>query len=289
MNAPANPPLNPVAKALWFIENNFAGELTLDQIADVAGVSRYHVSRAFGEALGRPITRYVRGRRLTEAAKALVAGATDILTVALESGYGSHEAFTRAFREQFGQTPESVRAQRHLDNLELVEAHTMNMAMNRSVLKDLAEPRFETRKAFLAAGLSVRYDYETCGGGIPAQWQRFAPYIGNVPGQIGGDAYGVRYNSDDSGLDYLCGVEVSEFSKLPPELSRVRVPANRYAVFTHRGHISAIRSTWATIWNTWLAKSGHQLADAPDFERYDSRFDPRSGNGEVEIWVPLKG
>jgi AraC family transcriptional regulator len=52
MNAPPNPPLNPVAKALWFIENNFAGELTLDQIADVAGVSRYHVSRAFGEALG---------------------------------------------------------------------------------------------------------------------------------------------------------------------------------------------------------------------------------------------
>jgi AraC-like DNA-binding protein len=128
MNAPPNPPLNPVAKALWFIENNFAGELTLDEIADVAGVSRYHVSRAFGEALGRPITRYVRGRRLTEAAKALVAGATDILTVALESGYGSHEAFTRAFREQFGQTPESVRAQRHLDNLELVEAHTMDMA-----------------------------------------------------------------------------------------------------------------------------------------------------------------
>jgi AraC family transcriptional regulator len=285
MSPPVNPPANPVAKALWYIENNFAGELTLDEIAAVAGVSRYHVSRAFGEAIGRPITRYVRGRRLTEAAKALASGATDILTVALESGYGSHEAFTRAFREQFGQTPESVRAQRHLDNIELVEAVTMN----HSILAELAEPRFETRKAFLVAGLSARYDYETCGGGIPAQWQRFAPHIGNVPGQIGTDAYGVRYNSDDSGLDYLCGVEVGEFSELPPELSRVRVPANRYAVFTHRGHISAIRSTWATVWNKWLPRSGHQLADAPDFERYDSRFDPRTGSGEVEIWVPLKG
>jgi AraC family transcriptional regulator len=246
-------------------------------------VSRYHVSRAFGEAFGRPITRYVRGRRLTEAAKALVAGAADILTVALESGYGSHEAFTRAFREQFGQTPESVRAQRHVDNIALVEAVTMN----HSVLKELAEPRFETRKAFLVAGLSARYDYESCGGGIPAQWQRFAPYIGSVAGQVGSDAYGVRYNSDDSGLDYLCGVEVGEFSQLAPELSRVRVPANRYAVFTHYGHISTIRSTWSTIFSKWLPKSGHQIADAPDFERYDARFDPRSGNGEVEIWVPL--
>lgn len=285
MNAPLNPSANPVAKALWYIENNFAGELMLDEIANVAGVSRYHVSRAFGEAIGRPITGYVRGRRLTEAAKALAAGATDILTVALEVGYGSHEAFTRAFREQFGLTPESVRAQRHVDNIELVEA----VAMNHSVLKDIAEPRFESRKAFLVAGVSARYDYESCGGGIPAQWQRFAPHIGSVPGQVGTDAYGVRYNSDDNGLDYLCGVEVGEFSQLPPELSRVRVPANRYAVFTHHGHISAIRSTWSTIWSKWLPKSGHQIADAPDFERYDARFDARSGNGEVEIWVPLKG
>ena len=277
--------MNPVSKALWYVENNFAGEITLDEIAGVAGVSRYHISRAFGEAIGRPITLYVRGRRLTEAAKVLASGATDILTVALESGYGSHEAFTRAFREQFGQTPESVRAQRHLDNIKLVEA----VNMNQPILKDIAEPRFESRNAFLVAGLSARYDYETCGGGIPAQWQRFAPYIGNVPGQVGTDAYGVRFNSDDTGLDYACGVEVSDFSRLPPDLSRVRVPANRYAVFTHSGHVSAIRSTWYAIWNKWLPKSGHQLADAPDFERYDARFDARSGAGEVEIWVPLKG
>ncbi|HKU12788.1 MAG TPA: AraC family transcriptional regulator [Steroidobacteraceae bacterium] len=276
--------MNPVDKALWYVESHFAGEITLDEIARVAGVSRYHVSRSFGEAIGRPITSYVRGRRLSEAAKALAAGAEDILAVALDAGYGSHEAFTRAFREQFGLTPESVRAQRHLDNLDLVEA----VAMNHAILAELEEPRFESRAAFLVAGLSARYDYETCGGGIPAQWQRFAPHLGNVPGQSGDVAYGLRYNSDDSGLDYMCGVEVGDFSRLPPEFSRVRVPANRYAVFVHRGHISAIRSTWYTIWNTGLPKSGHELADAPDFERYDGRFDARTGSGEVEIWVPLR-
>ena len=121
----------------------------------VADVSRYHVSRVFGEAIGRPITRYVRGRRLTEAAKALAAGAADILTVALEAGYGSHEAFTRAFREQFGQTPESVRAQRHLDNIELVEArcNAMNHAHPcRPCRAALREPRSVPRRGRTGSG-----------------------------------------------------------------------------------------------------------------------------------------
>jgi AraC family transcriptional regulator len=102
--------MNPVAKALWFIESHFTEELTLDDVADAGGVSRYHMSRVFGIAAGCSIMRYVRGRRLTEGARAIANGAPDILAVALDAGYGSHEAFTRAFRDQFGVTPEALRA-----------------------------------------------------------------------------------------------------------------------------------------------------------------------------------
>ena len=102
--------MNPVAKALWFIESHFESAITLSEVAEVAGVSRFHLVRAFGMTTGYPVMRYVRGRRLTEAAKALAHGAPDILTLAIGIGYGSHEAFTRAFREQFGITPDQVRA-----------------------------------------------------------------------------------------------------------------------------------------------------------------------------------
>jgi len=84
--------MNSVEKALWFIESHFASEITLEEIANAAGVSRFHMTRAFGIATGHSIMRYVRGRRLTEAAKALSLGAQDILAVALNVGYGSHEA-----------------------------------------------------------------------------------------------------------------------------------------------------------------------------------------------------
>jgi AraC family transcriptional regulator len=253
-------------------------------VARVAGVSRFHLTRAFGIAIGQPVLRYARGRRLTEAARSLADGAPDILAVALDAGYSSHEAFTRAFRDLFGITPEAVRAQGHLDNIQLVEA----IKMDERLLTQLEPPRFESGRPLLLAGLSARYNSDTSAG-VPAQWQRFMPYYGNVPGQIGRTTYGVLYNSDEAGnTDYMTGVEVSDFSGLPEELSRLRIAPQRYAVFSHRDHISTIRRTWHTIFNKWLPESGHEPADAPQFERYSEAFDPVAGTGGLEIWIPLK-
>ena len=276
--------LNLVEKALWHIESNFRKELPLDEIANAAGVSRYHISHAFGLATGHSIMRYVRARRLTQAAAALARGAPDILAVAIDVGYGSHEAFTRAFRDQFGLTPEALREQGNLKGLELMDA----IKMDESSLTNLQPPRFEDGRTYLIAGLSERYNSETSAN-IPAQWQRFGPHLGHIPGQVGRVAYGVLYNSDDAGnTEYISGVEVSDFARVPTEYARLRIPEHRYAVFTHREHISTIRRVWATIFNQWLPESGYKIAGAPEFERYDEKFDPVSGMGGFEIWIPIQ-
>jgi AraC family transcriptional regulator len=92
------------SKALRYIESHLSGDLSLDAIADAVGVSRFHLSRAFGLTVGSALASYVRARRPSQAARTLVAGPRDILTVALDAGYGSHEAFTRAFRQHFSLT-----------------------------------------------------------------------------------------------------------------------------------------------------------------------------------------
>jgi AraC family transcriptional regulator len=274
---------SPVERALWFIESHFGRDITLGQISEVACVSRYHMSRMFAVSMGIPVMRYLRARRLSVAARALVNGAPDILSVALDVGYGSHEAFTRAFREQFGLTPESVRAQGHLNNLRLTEA----MKVEGTLLKGLGA-RFEKGRVLLISGIGSRCHCESTAS-IAAQWQRFAPHIGNIAGQIGGRAYGVMCNFDEDGnFDYICGVEVKDFSQVSPDWTRVRIPAQDYAVFTHSDHISTIRSTWTTIWNRWLPDSGREVEDAPNFELYGEDFDSVSGRGLVEIWLPLK-
>lgn len=278
--------MNPAQKALWYVESHLADRLTLDEIAAVSGVSRFHMVRVFAETTGMSVMRYVRARRLTGAARALANGAPDILTLALEADYGSHEAFTRAFRDHFGVTPEQVRAATCLDGLKLQEP----IMMDSTPTADLPQPRFATAKAMLVAGVGERYNHCDGGGaGIPGQWQRFHRKVGEIADRVGSVAYGVCCNGDDSGnFDYIAGVEVSDFSDLPREFARVRIPAQRYVVFAHTEHISTIRRTVSAIWNHWLPQSGLKVADAPNFERYDERFDPATGNGGLEIWVPVE-
>ena len=280
--------MSAIAKTIWMIESRFGESVSLDDMAAHAGVSRSHLSRIFPMATGYSISAYVRGRRLTEAAKALAGGAPDILGVAIDVGYGSHEAFTRAFREQFDMTPDELRRRRSLDHLQLVEPLRMDSAEKIR----LAAPRIETRQPMRIAGLLVNYDMTKLAG-IPAQWQGFQRYIGNVPGAVPGAAYGIvgPMAPEAQAFDYMCGLEFSDTAELPSEFKTWNIPGGRYARVTHAGHISTIRATCAAIFEDWLPGSGYeQNHEVISFlEYYGPDFNPISGLGTVEIWVALKG
>ncbi|PSJ61645.1 GyrI-like domain-containing protein [Pseudaminobacter soli (ex Li et al. 2025)] len=152
----------------------------------------------------------------------------------------------------------------------------------------LEEPRFVDGKAMLIAGLGERYDYDNVAG-IPALWQRFDDYQGSIPGAVPNAWYGLCFNFDETSFEYVAAVEVTDFSDMPKEFSCVRLAPQKYAVFTHSDHISTIRNTIDAIWRNWLPNSKFQAADAPNFERYGPEFNGRTGNGGLEIWIPLKG
>src|SRR5436853_2153317 len=140
-------------KALWVMERNSERSLTLNTIASACGVSRSHMAYAFGTATGLPVMKYLRARRLSDAARALADGAPDILAVALDSGYGSHEAFTRAFRQQFGVTPEQLRERGHTEGVDLMEP----IRKNDRTMTTIAPARIVGDAALLIFGLGQRY------------------------------------------------------------------------------------------------------------------------------------
>jgi AraC family transcriptional regulator len=276
--------MDPVQRALWYVESHSREPFALEDIANACKVWPFHLTRVFAATMGLSLMRYVRARRMSEAARRLAQGAENILGVALDSGYGSHEAFTRAFRDQFALTPEQVRAQGHLDNIPLVEAILMKTAP----APDLAPPRFETTEPMRFAGLVERYECQATAG-IPDQWQRFAPYLCTMAKRVGKAAYGVVFHFDsDSNFDYMCGVEVSDASDLPKGITSLQTPAQKYAVFAHKGHISGIRAVIAAIWSTGIPESGLKVAEAPTLERYGPEFNPMTGLGGFEIWIPIQ-
>jgi AraC family transcriptional regulator len=153
----------------------------------------------------------------------------------------------------------------------------------------LSPPRMVDGGPLLIAGLKQHVRFENLAA-LPSLWNRFRPLLGAVPGQIGHVAYGVCYNTREAeGFDYIAGVEVSDAAALPQDFVSLPLTPQRYAVFTHAGHISSVRGTFMAIFNDWLPGSGLQSADAAVFERYDERFDGRTGLGGFEIWVPVTG
>jgi AraC family transcriptional regulator len=274
--------VNPVAKALWFIASHLADDVTPTGIADIAGVSRFHMVRAFGMTTGHAVMRDVRGRRLSQAARALANGASDILAVALAAGYASHEAFIRAFRDRFGSTPDMVRTTALSTTFHLwSQSEWMKQPTSRCSHPGWRQALHCWSPAF------ERCSFDTTAV-LPALWQRFRPHIGHIPDQVSPIAYGICYNIDDTSLDDIAGVEVRGFASLATEFARLRIGEQHYTVFTHIGHISTACGTFMAIFNDWFLKSGHSPADAPVFERYYERFDPRTGNGGFEIWGPVR-
>lgn len=274
-----------VAEMLWILESRSREQLDLEELAMVTGRSKSYLSRLFPLITGHSVTGYLRARRLSDAARLLADGAPDILSVALEAGYSSHEAFTRAFREQFGVTPQSVRQRRSLEGLKLVEPLRMDTRSTNPV----TPPRFENRPEMHFAGIAERHKM-SMPAGIPEQWRRFQPYIGNIDGVIDGAAYGLVGEITEDGLfDYLVAVEVRAGIDLPPELTLVTTPALRWARFIHSGHVSAIRDTIGAS-EQWLSANGYEPSEAVHsfIEYYGPAFDARSGTGDIEIWFGLK-
>jgi AraC family transcriptional regulator len=155
----------------------------------------------------------------------------------------------------------------------------------------MSNPRFVDLPPLLVAGMREPL-HEQSAQTIPLLWQKFAPFMGNIPHQLGAVAYGLCVRSSESSNGfyyYMAACEVSEFTDLPAALSPLIVPAYKYAIFAHTTHVSHIKDTVDYVFDQWLPTSGykHNAQSIHFFERYGEKFDPQLGLGDMEIWLPL--
>ena len=150
----------------------------------------------------------------------------------------------------------------------------------------IAEPRIEYGNEMLLVGLRQIHAFANLSTDIPKQWVAFKTEFELA--RKSAVTYGAICGVSPEGMEYMCGVEVPAFDTAHATAGKLIVPKQKYAVFVHEGHITEIGASWDAILHQLMPALKLEDAHTPSFERYDQRYDARSGNGIVEIWCPIK-
>lgn len=263
------------------IHDHPAGDLSLDALADVAALSRFHFHRVYAAVVGETAASTVRRMRLHRAAIALVQGNDPVVVIAAKVGYPNLASFARAFAGHYGRTPAAFRTRGELRPFPLTfpwKGPLMYPVIIRTdpVRRLAAIPHkghyHEIARAF-----------ETLGSTVASRglYGRFGPMVG------------VYYDSPadvkPSDLRSHAGLTAPADMALDPPLEEVTLPAGRHAVLTFTGPYAGLQAAYDQLFGLWLPQSGEAPADSPVFEVYlNSPMDTPPDALVTEICLPLR-
>ncbi|WP_433064823.1 AraC family transcriptional regulator [Dactylosporangium sp. CS-033363] len=269
-------------------------ELDVTAVAKAAGTTEYHLRRMFSSLAGMPLSEYVRRRRMTVAAADVVRGEDDLLGIAVRFGYGSTEAFGRAFRAVHGAGPGEVR--RDGGPLRTQPQIRFRLTVEGSIPMDT---RIAERPAFRLVGHATR---------VPLIHHGVNPHIQQFVAALPAEAHarlkalsstepaGLLQISDDvdqdaaegTELTYMHGVAVGAGTPAPDDLDAIEVPAGRWAVFRTAGPFpQTLQQAWAATATEWFPSNPWRLRPGPSIVAILERAADFS-TATCELWLPVE-
>ncbi|WP_426503872.1 AraC family transcriptional regulator [Dactylosporangium sp. McL0621] len=276
------------------VEEHLTAEFDVDGLARALGTTEYHLRRMFSSLAGMPLSEYVRRRRMTVAAAAVVRGDDDLLSIAVRHGYGSTEAFGRAFRAVHGAGPGDVR--RDGGPLRTQPQIRFRLTVEGSIPMDT---RIVDRPTFRLVGHAARVPLIHRGVNPhiqslitalpPEEHVRLKALSDTEPAGLLQVSDGVDPDgTEGSPLTYLHGVAVSGATPAPHDLHAIDVPAGRWAVFRTAGpHPQALQETWAATATEWFPSNPWRLRPGPSIVAILDRADDFS-TATCELWLPVE-
>jgi AraC family transcriptional regulator len=295
-----------IHRVLAHIDAHLDEPLSLATLAEVAHFSSYHFHRLFSAWMGETVGDYVRRRRVELAAMRLVAQPrTRVLNIALSVGFGSAEAFTRAFNSRFGCSPTAWRelqsAQRQ------AKSNSGQAKSKRGQARQAAGAEHEisrnhnaehTMKVTLIDRQPATVAYfrhlGAYGEPIARFWQdTYVPWA--VMNKLGANhaRYGISH--DDPGITEPAQCRYDACAEVPPDFvatggaRKAIIPGGTYAVLHFNGTADQAGEAWAALLRDWLPSSGLQLDARPCFEYYpqNAACDANTGAFECELCMPV--
>ena len=275
--------------AMWlervfrWLADHLDDTLDLARLAEVAAMSPYHFHRTYHAMQGETAAETVRRLRLHRAAVELITGELPVPRVARRAGYGSQEAFTRAFKAAYGVPPARYRAS-------FVPSPTPKGTEDAMDTTTAYHATIRETPALRVAALAHSGDYINIG----STFERLMAMAGGQ-GLLGPwtRSFGVYYDDPAStpreALRADACLTLPDGKLLSGELQVREIRGGRYAVTLHVGPYAELHFPYTWLYGTWLPKSGEETADAPSIEEYlnDARVVPPS-ELRTEIWLPLR-
>ena len=257
-----------------------SGNLSLDALAEVAALSRFHFHRIFQAMTGETVAEAVRRVRMHRATFWLVVGDRPIADIARSVGYPSPRSFARAFAEVRGMTPAAFRRKgEQASPLTLLrKGHAMTY--------DVTIRTEPARRLFAVAHkgpyMEIARAFEKLGGIVGARdlW----PHARGMVGVYYDDPSAVK----PAELRSHAGLIVENGVALPEGLEEVTLPGGETAVLRFKGHYSGLPAAYDYLYGHWLPASGREAADSPVYENYvNSPIDTQPDDLLTDISVPL--
>lgn len=278
-------------ESINYIEENLAGEISYEVISKIARCSVYNFQRMFSYIADKPLSEYIRSRRLTMAAFDLLNSTDRIVDIALKYGYESQDAFTRAFKNFHSVLPSSVRN-------EIVQLKSCPRLSFQITIKGENHMNYQIEQwpALKVMGILHKVKTSTAFEVIPKIWENawkdgtMQRFIENFPdyrpaGFLGIAAGGQWGNSEE--MNYIIAVtshvDVSECKHIPAleGMQEFSYPAATWAIFEANGELpDATQKVYKQFYTEWLPNSGYELADMPVIECYMQE-------NRQEVWIAV--
>ena len=277
MNAPYQ---DRIFRVIDHIYAHPAADLSLDELADMAALSRFHWHRVFRAVTGETLADAVRRIRLGRAAHWLISTDWPMGQVARSCGYPNLQSFTRAFAESHGLTPAAYRKR---------GAMVPSAALPAKGDHPMLPVTIKSLPARRLAAMPHKGAYPNIGASFEKAGAVFATR--HLTDQIQG-MIGVFLDDPSATVEHElrshAGIIVADDFQIPAPLNEVRLPAGRHAVMVYKGHYAGLSAAYDYLYGTWLPGSGQDVGVDPVFEHYlNSPADTSPEDLLTEVCLPL--
>lgn len=293
-------------RVLAYIDQHLEQPINLNTLAEVAYFSPFHFHRLFSAWMGETFGDYLRRRRVEVAAMRLAAQPrTRILNIALSVGFGSAEAFTRAFKIRFGCSPTVWREQQY--SIRNVNSNSGQVNSKRSQALQAPFTQYDisrkpNKENIMKVTLIDRQPATIAylrhlgpyGEPIARFWQEtYVPW--GIMNKLGKNhaRYGIAHDDPSITAPEQCRydacAEVPADFMVTGSALKTTIPGGKYAVLKFKGTVEQVGEAWAALLRDWLPSSGLQLDSRPCFEYYPkgATYDYETGEFECEICIPV--